>query len=326
MWKWRNLVQGLSYILKVGKHHAVDSYHGPVVLFPKRFPTRSGTIGPPFFAGVYMSHAATKLVWNSKIEHRRKFVLVAIADRINEDGIAWPSMADLGRMCDLSERHVQRIVADCAEFLKVEYRPGRSTIYRLNEAAIRTYTPDADVVGTHDAHVTPDVDVTPDAHVVTPTTPTSPTHDAHVVHNRKGTVKEPSIPIRKVKFSDWDMDAATACEQRLLSAGNLTSELSETDREKWADEFRKLRTIDGKSEEQIALVMRWLFDVDDWWIPKGNFCTAMKLRDKKHGQTLFERFEVKALKAAESRSASRNGQSGTRDIAEAVARQMATGS
>jgi hypothetical protein len=144
------------------------------------------------------------------------------------------------------------------------------------------------------------------------------------------TIKEPSYSLPSVeiepahKFSDWDLKAAEAAEGRLIAAGNLDRELTDAEREKWADEFRKLRLIDHKSEELITVVMKWLFEVDDFWVSSGNFCSVMKLRQKdKHGTKFFKRFEIAAKAAGTAGNSPRNGRRGRGSVEEEIAKAMA---
>ena len=124
------------------------------------------------------------------------------------------------------------------------------------------------------------------------------------------------------KWNAFDMSIASGLETVLIERGNLDGALSETQREQWADEFRKLREIDDKPEQVIRAVLTWLVTVDDWWISSGNFNSALKLRRKdKDGQTYFKRFELAAR-----RSTTDNGRASIDTIEAAVARQMATGS
>lgn len=56
-----------------------------------------------------------------------------------------------------------------------------------------------------------------------------------------------------------------------------------------ADTVDKLHRIDGHSWDDVRTVVDWLFEVDDFWVPKGNFQTATKLRAKdKHGVPYFD--------------------------------------
>lgn len=47
----------------------------------------------------------------------------------------------------------------------------------------------------------------------------------------------------------------------------------------WAKVFDLMVRRDGATWDEIRAVLHWLLDVDDWWVPQGNFQSATKLRD-----------------------------------------------
>ena len=108
------------------------------------------------------------------IPHGAKLVLICMADYADDKGKCWPSFQKLSERCDMSRRHVIRVVADLEEMgfvRKVEERPYKPTVYGL-------------VIPTSDTHVTSKKEevVTPTS-LVTPetlVTPTSPGSDTHV--------------------------------------------------------------------------------------------------------------------------------------------------
>jgi hypothetical protein len=48
----------------------------------------------------------------------------------------------------------------------------------------------------------------------------------------------------------------------------------------WAGTFDKLHRLDGVAWEDISLILTWLLELNDFWIPTGNFQSAHKLRQK----------------------------------------------
>jgi hypothetical protein len=100
------------------------------------------------------------------IPHGAKLVLICMADYADEKGKCWPSFQRLSERCDMSRRHVIRVVADLEArglVRKIEERPYKPTVYGLN-------------IPTSAEVVTPTSLVTPETLV----TPTSPSSDAHV--------------------------------------------------------------------------------------------------------------------------------------------------
>lgn len=106
------------------------------------------------------------------IPHGAKLVLICMADYADDKGKCWPSFQKLSERCDMSRRHVIRVVADLEEmgFLrKVEERPYKPTIYGLTIP-----TSDTHVTSKSEEVVTPTSLVT-QAALVTPMSLTSDT-------------------------------------------------------------------------------------------------------------------------------------------------------
>jgi hypothetical protein len=72
-----------------------------------------------------------------------KAVLISLADQANDEGVCWPSVANIVKRTCLSERSVQRAIAwlELAGALKTNERNGRSTYYNLTPAG---YAPPSD--------------------------------------------------------------------------------------------------------------------------------------------------------------------------------------
>jgi predicted transcriptional regulator len=125
------------------------------------------------------------------LPHGTKLVLLCLADNANDSDLAWPSFETLARRCDMTRRHVIRVMAELEKaglICRFEERPYKPTKYRL-------------LIPSSDTHVTSDVKDTSDTHVTTLVTPTSlgsdahvtTTSDAHVTQTIKRTIKEPPI-------------------------------------------------------------------------------------------------------------------------------------
>ena len=61
----------------------------------------------------------------------QKFVLIALCDSANDEGVCFPSVAALMRKCNLSERGVRKVTAELEQmgFLSKKIRNGHSTVY-----------------------------------------------------------------------------------------------------------------------------------------------------------------------------------------------------
>lgn len=84
-----------------------------------------------------------QLVWNARIgDPSQKLVLLALADRASDQGTCFPSVADIARRSELSERQVQRDLAALTGQKLIAIikggvragrnRPSRSPTYQLN--------------------------------------------------------------------------------------------------------------------------------------------------------------------------------------------------
>ena len=71
-----------------------------------------------------MSISASNAVWQMKLPSTQKLVLLAIANHANDQNICWPSMSTLAKICSISERTAQRLVADLRKnkWLKIKHR------------------------------------------------------------------------------------------------------------------------------------------------------------------------------------------------------------
>lgn len=87
-----------------------------------------------------MSVSVMTWAWQLRIPSNEKIVLVALADRANDDGECWPGYASLAEKCSMSERNVMRIVAslETKNLLSITTRKDaennrqKTNIYRLN--------------------------------------------------------------------------------------------------------------------------------------------------------------------------------------------------
>lgn len=116
------------------------------------------------------------------IPHGAKLVLICMADHANDADLAWPSFDKLAKRCDMSRRHVIRVMADLEKWgliVRFEEVPYKPTKYRLMIPTSDTHvTTKEEEVVTPTSLVTPEPLVTSmslgsDAHVTT-------TSDAHV--------------------------------------------------------------------------------------------------------------------------------------------------
>lgn len=126
-------------------------------------------------------------------------VLASLADQANDDGYCWPAVGSIARRCRLSERQVQRRIADLVEagVLERQERPGTSTLYR-----VLSKKPTFEGGVTHDTPVTDD---TPRG--VTHGTPGGVTHGTPGV---SPTAPKPSINPKSEPSTTADADESPA--------------------------------------------------------------------------------------------------------------------
>ena len=117
---------------------------------------------------------------------------------------------------------------------------------------------------------------------------------------------------------DWPAEPPTEHEVRSRQAAEFTlaklielgvpharklSRNPEGTADKWAVEFDRLVRLDEHTWEDVAQVLRWLLRPDNWWIQRGNFQSATKLRQRKEpgGPTLFDRLLPQSKTATSGR-------------------------
>jgi Helix-turn-helix domain len=87
-----------------------------------------------------MSTLMLSACWRLNLTPTVKLALISLADQANDDGISWPGVNSIARRTCLSERSVQRAIADLVELglLERRERPGTSTVYRITPLAFQT--------------------------------------------------------------------------------------------------------------------------------------------------------------------------------------------
>lgn len=82
---------------------------------------------------------------------------------------------------------------------------------------------------------------------------------------------------RTFKYSDSDMRAAHWFRDELAKENPLAVKLKRANLEAWADEFRKMRELDGHNPDDIATVALYVLQSEFW---RPNIQSPSKLRDK----------------------------------------------
>lgn len=134
-----------------------------------------------------MSVQDMAMVWShSKLSGTELLMLLAIADHINDRGVAYPSINGLALKCRTTPRHATRLLtalrASGELSVQIGSGPGGKSLYRITLSAASTPPTDTSPPDMHVALTPtspPPTDTSPPDVVVTPT-PTSAPPDVHV--------------------------------------------------------------------------------------------------------------------------------------------------
>jgi len=80
-----------------------------------------------------MSNRLLNAAFKTQLPNREKFVLVALCDQADDEGMCFPSVPLLAARCSMSLRSVQGALRalEALGVLKRDFRQGRSTVYRI---------------------------------------------------------------------------------------------------------------------------------------------------------------------------------------------------
>jgi hypothetical protein len=67
------------------------------------------------------------------------------------------------------------------------------------------------------------------------------------------------------QFSDGDMRAAQWLQQQIVTSNPRAVKAPKANLKSWANEIRLMQSSDGIDIAEIAEVLRWVFEVDDFW-------------------------------------------------------------
>ncbi|POZ81681.1 helix-turn-helix domain-containing protein [Burkholderia contaminans] len=92
--------------------------------------------------------------WRTTLATGAKFVLVAVCDTANDEGVCWPSVETIRRKCSMGERTVQRHLDDLeqAGIISRSFRKGRSTTYQVHESKFPIETAPAKLTPPQERH------------------------------------------------------------------------------------------------------------------------------------------------------------------------------
>lgn len=153
-----------------------------------------------------MSMKVMTYVWQLKLNHTDKLVLLALADNANDDsGLAWPSVKTICKKTCLSERGVQGAAARLSKlgYLKIIERKGHSNHYYVcPDVASLEFRPP------HRMHPTPARRAPPPPHGVHPESSSEPSlnHQGISSKSKKGiNISSRAIEDGREISNGWDI-------------------------------------------------------------------------------------------------------------------------
>lgn len=263
-----------------------------------------------------MANNVLDWVWDhSRSRHGARLVMLAIADRADDRGNAWPSVPDIMRRTQLGERAVQAGIIEAAKLgeLEVGYQEGPKGCNRYRIVMVRPPAISAGAQGSHPASSAPPqylrgsessqvngqypADSAPPAISAPPQISTAtPANSAD----------EPSIEPSEPKASRprRDLNAGREDVERLCV--HLADRISANGYEQpditkgWRDSARLMLDVDKRREEQVHRAIDWSQSNEFW---RKNVRSMPTLREK------YVRLQ---MEADDERKRGTNGQAGMR--------------
>jgi hypothetical protein len=192
-------------------------------------------------------------VWPLVLPRSEKFVLLALADNANDDGVCWPSVQTIARKTCTSEREVQRALADLEKMGQItrNYRTGRSVVYQVHPR--QHVTPDAE---------SPRQDVTDSYDTASPPPLTHGHPESSVEPTKK---RQGKAPKAKFVLPDWvPVEQWEAyCEARVKIKKPMTDFAKEL-------AVAKLHALKEDGHHPAAVLANSAFNAwQGLWAPKG---------------------------------------------------------
>jgi Helix-turn-helix domain len=201
-------------------------------------------------------------------------VLGALCHRADRNGICWPSVSTICDDTRLSRSSVLRCLASLEKCGAIEVTRTKTdralnmpNRYRLTGAILceggvtHDTTPSQTSSVTHDTTPSHPGSVTGDTGVVSPMTPRT-----------RSIELDPTKPESKLRFSSEDLALARFMFEAIRK---LYEKAKEPNFEKWANEVRLMREVDGRTLDEIRKLFTWA-NQDDFW--RSNVLSPEKLR------------------------------------------------
>ncbi|MCM5682915.1 helix-turn-helix domain-containing protein [Schlegelella sp. S2-27] len=221
-------------------------------------------------------------VWKVQgLSSTQKIVLLSLADNANDQGECYPSVSMLMEKCSLSDRAVQKALAELIEIghISRSFRNGRATIYTVHPRT--TFTPERSSPP-NVVHPTPEPDSPPPPNHVHPT----PERGSPI------TVNEPSVepsknrksaPKREVSVSELVADGLSEQTASELLAHRKRKRADLTPRA-WEGIKSEASKAGWSAEQAVAklLTRGWTAFEADWLKPQERGSPAEPSKSGKH--------------------------------------------
>lgn len=208
-----------------------------------------------------MSVKVMTKVWEwSQAEGAELLMMLALADRSDDDGVSYPGIGTVAKKCRISGRSVQRHMKKASERgeLKIEVGMGIPTEHGpTNRYRITVNRRGDNLAG-----------VTKAAQNSVNRGDTTMAHDSSVKDN----TPEVAISVQAFWFADWFSELV----------GIPTDA---TSRRLWADSYDRMLRIDKRTHEQIEAVCKWTRS-DSFY--SGYLNSPVKLRKRRDGVMNFD--------------------------------------
>ena len=264
-------------------------------------------------------------VWTLDIPPTEKLVLMALADRSNDEGACWPGQESLAKKCSISERQLRRVLdsLETQNFIRITYRQGdgngRKTNYYELQIPAESYPQatghlrqpdicDRGATGHLRGGNRTSEGGQPDTHVRQYISNTS--EDTSVLMSKKKNSPQKTDPpnTKNRRFSSVDLSVARFFFEQLV---DINPNHKKPNLEAWANTIWLMRERDGRKADDMRAMIAWATCHEFW---SANILSPAKLR--KH----WDRMAIQKTNGARTHE-TRNGSGKPQSAAERARRQ-----
>jgi hypothetical protein len=224
-----------------------------------------------------------QLAWETDTKGNELLVLIALADNASDEGYCWPSWGTIMKKTKVSRGTLSTVLKslESKNLIRRESRKrengsdssngyfvikgvGRSSEIEPQEFRIRT--PKVQNLNPQSSEIEP----------LEPSREPSREPSESVEHDTR-TPKYKKNEKRKLVYSNIDMGLAITMDQNIKA---MTGSTKKTDLEKWANEFRMMRQLDGRDPAKLDNFLHLLATGEDrmWEFWRGNILSPQSMR------------------------------------------------